>query len=98
MDILSFVLGIALVVVIGLSIVAVISFVKVRKIEKQIERLEAEIFRTIETEISETQRRIDDFERDVYSQLDSRLDKLELKLTNTIKNGCEPVNKLITKK
>lgn len=95
MDILSFILGIALVVVIGLSVVAVISFVKVRKIEKQIEQLESGIFRQIETKIAETHRiidelevganrRIDNFEKDVYSQLDSRLDKLE--------------NKLITKK
>jgi len=95
MDILSFILGIALVVVIGLSIVAVISFVKVRQIEKQIEHLEPGIFRTIETEITSTHRRIDELElglslrmdnldRDFNSQLDSRLDKLE--------------NKLITKK
>ena len=84
MDILSFILGIALVVVIGLSIVAVISFVKVRKIERQIGELESAIYREIQSEIAGTHRRIDDFEKDVYSQLDSRLDKLE--------------NKLITKK
>ena len=84
MDILSFILGIALVVVIGLSIVAVISFVKVRKIEKQIEHMESAIYREIQSEIAETHRRIDDFEKEVFSQLDSRLDKLE--------------NKLITKK
>jgi hypothetical protein len=95
MDILSFILGIALVVVIGLSIVAVISFVKVRQIEKQIEYLEPGIFRALENEITGTHRRIDELElglslridnldRDFNSQLDSRLDKLE--------------NKLITKK
>ena len=81
MDILSFVLGIAVVVIIGLSVIAVIAFVKARKIGKQIENLESEIFRTIGTEISETHRRIDDFEREFFSQLDSRLDKLENKLT-----------------
>jgi len=85
MDILSFVLGIAVVVIIGLSIISVIAFFKVKKIEKQIERLEAEIFRTIGTEIAETHRRIDDLEREVFSQLDSRLDKLENKLTTTKK-------------
>jgi hypothetical protein len=84
MDILSFGLGIAVVVIIGLSVIAVIAFVKARKIERQIEELESAIFRQIETNIAETHRRIDDFEREVYSQLDSRLDKLE--------------NKLITKK
>jgi predicted PurR-regulated permease PerM len=81
MDILSFGLGIAVVVIIGLSVIAVIAFVKVRKIERQIEELESAIFRQIETNIAETHRRIDDFEREVYSQLDSRLDKLENKLS-----------------
>jgi hypothetical protein len=81
MDILSFGLGIAVVVIIGLSVIAVIAFVKARKIEKQIEHIESDIYRTIRTEIAETHRRIDDFEREVYSQLDSRLDKLENKLT-----------------
>ena len=38
-------------------------------------------------------RRIDNIEREVFSQLDSRLDKLENKLTDTIKNGCDPVRK-----
>jgi hypothetical protein len=81
MDILSFGLGIAVVVIIGLSVISVIAFVKARKIERQIEELESAIFRQIETNIAETHRRIDDFEREIYSQLDSRLDKLENKLT-----------------
>jgi hypothetical protein len=84
MDILSFGLGIAVVVIIGLSIISVIAFFKARKIEQQIEHMESAIYREIQSEIAETHRRIDDFEKDVYSQLDSRLDKLE--------------NKLITKK
>jgi hypothetical protein len=81
MDILSFGLGIAVVVIIGLSVISVIAFFKARKIERQIEELESAIFRQIEINIAETHRRIDDFEREVYSQLDSRLDKLENKLT-----------------
>ena len=81
MDILSFGLGIAVVVIIGLSVISVIAFFKVRKIERQIENLEAAIYREIQSEIAETNRRIDDFEKDIYSQLDSRLDKLENKLT-----------------
>jgi cob(I)alamin adenosyltransferase len=84
MDILSFVLGIAVVVIIGLSIISVIAFFKVKKIEKQIERLEWNWY-TIGTEIAETHRKIDDLEREVFSQLDSRLDKLENKLTTTKK-------------
>jgi len=81
MDILSFGLGIAVVVIIGLSVISVIAFFKARKIERQIEELESAIFRQIEINIAETHRRIDDFEREIYSQLDSRLDKLENKLT-----------------
>jgi predicted PurR-regulated permease PerM len=81
MDILSFGLGIAVVVIIGLSIISVIAFVKSRKIQRQIENLEFAIYRELQSEIAETHRRIDDFEKDVYSQLDSRLDKLENKLT-----------------
>jgi cell division protein FtsL len=68
MDILSFVLGIAVVVIIGLSVISVIAFFKVKKIEKEIEHLESAIFRQIETQIAETHRRIDDFEKDVYSR------------------------------
>ena len=81
MDILLFGLGIAVVVIIGLSIISVIAFVKSRKIQRQIENLEFAIYRELQSEIAETHRRIDDFEKDVYSQLDSRLDKLENKLT-----------------
>ena len=92
MDILSFGLGIAVVVIIGLSVISVIAFVKSRKIQRQIDNLEAAIYREIQSEIAETHRRIgeletgihrriDDFEKNVYSQLDSRLDKLENKLT-----------------
>jgi predicted PurR-regulated permease PerM len=81
MDILSFGLGIAVVVIIGLSVISVIAFFKVRKIERQIENLESDIYRTIQYEITGVHQRIDDFEKDVYSQLDSRLDKLENKLT-----------------
>jgi predicted PurR-regulated permease PerM len=85
MDILSFVLGIAVVVIIGLTIISVIAFFKVKKIERQIEQLESDIYREIHSQITDTHRRIDDFEKDVYSQLDSRLDKLENKLTTTKK-------------
>jgi uncharacterized protein YlxW (UPF0749 family) len=88
MDILSFVLGIAVVVIIGLSVISVIAFFKVKKIEKQIEQSESAIYREMQSiyrekqsELAETNRRIDDFEKEIYSQLDSRLDKLENKLT-----------------
>ena len=81
MDILSFILGIALVVVIGLTVVAVISFVKVRKIEKEIEHLILDIFQKLERDLSVTHQRIDELENNIFSQMDSRLDRLENKLT-----------------
>jgi len=91
METLSFVLGMSSVVVIAIAVVAVIGFVKARKIEIELEHTSADVYRLLErnqTElhqrVDDSYRRIDDFEKEVFSQLDSRLDKLE--------------NKLITKK
>ncbi len=98
MEILSFVLGMSVVVVIAVSVVAVIGFVKARKIEKELENVGSDVYHQIDRNQTEFHRRVDELENNVFSQLDSRLDKLETKLMDTIKNGCEPVNKLITKK
>lgn len=49
---------------------------------KELDQRFAEVFRVIADENSHINRRIDTFEKDIYSQLDSRLDKLENKLTN----------------
>ena len=91
METLSFVLGMSLVVVIAIAVVAVIGFVKARKIEIELEHITVDIHRQLDTNqtelhqrVDDSHRRIDDFEKEVFSQLDSRLDKLE--------------NKLITKK
>ena len=84
MEILSFVLGMSAVVVIVVSIVAVIGFVKARKIEKELESISEDIYRLIERNQTDFNRRADELENNIFSQLDSRLDKLE--------------NKLITKK
>ena len=52
----------------------------------------------LESALMDFQRLIHDSERDIfqhideiYRYIDSRHDKLENKLTETIKNGCEPV-------
>jgi putative lipase involved disintegration of autophagic bodies len=89
METLSFVLGIALVVVIALAIVATYAFVKVIQVRKTTEELMretdrrfADVYQSIAEENRQIHSRVDIFERDVYSQLDSRLDKLETKLTN----------------
>ena len=82
MEILSFVLGMSVVVVIAVSVVAVIGFVKARKIEKELEHMGEDIYRQIDSNQTEFHRRTDELENHIFSQLDSRLDKLEQKLTN----------------
>ena len=78
MDILSFILGISVVVVIAVAVVAVIAYVKVRKHKEAIEN----IHQVIAMESERTKRDMTDSERNLYSILDSRLDKWELKFTS----------------
>lgn len=78
MEILSFVLGMSVVVVIAVSIVAVIGFVKARKLEKEIESIHT----IYSGEFERVNRDMTDFSRNMYSNMDSRLDKLEQKLSN----------------
>jgi signal transduction histidine kinase len=85
MEILSFVLGMSVVVVIAVSVVAVIGFVKARKIEEELERIGEDVYRKIDSNQTDFNRRADELENNVFSQLDSRLDKLEQKLTNNKK-------------
>jgi hypothetical protein len=89
METLSFILGIAFIVVIALSVVATYAFVKVLKTRKEIDNLVrdldmrfGDVYQRIHDNSASIHRRIDDFEKDIYSQLDSRLDKLENKLIN----------------
>jgi ribosome-associated translation inhibitor RaiA len=78
MEILSFVLGIASVVVIAIAIVAVYAFVKVRQVKQELQNTQL----TLSTEIENVHRVIHDEKMNMYSSIDSRLDKLESKLTN----------------
>ena len=89
METLSFVLGIPLVVVIALAIVAMYAFVKVIQVQKTTEELMretdrrfADVYQAIAEENAQINRRVDGLEKDIYSQLDSRLDKLETRLIN----------------
>ena len=84
METLSFVLEMSSVVVIAVAVVAVIGFVKARKIEIELEHTSADVYRLLERNQTELHQRVDQLGETVFSQLDSRLDKLE--------------NKLITKK
>jgi hypothetical protein len=76
MDILSFILGMSMVVVVAVAIVAVIAFVKVNKLSKEIETIHTVMGHEIETQNRERENVIND----VYRTLDSRLDKLESKI------------------
>lgn len=78
METISFVLGMASVVVIAIAIVAVYAFVKVRNHKEEINNLH----RIIGEYESHVHLRIDNEIRDIYSTLDSRLDKLESKINN----------------
>jgi len=76
METISFVLGMASVVVIAVAIVAVYAFVKVREQKEEISNL----YRIINDSDTQIHLRIDEETRSIYSTLDSRLDKLEIKL------------------
>jgi len=78
MDILSFILGMSMVVVVAVAIVAVIAFVKVNKLSKEIETIHTVMGLEIETQNRERENVIND----VYRTLDSRLDKLESKIVS----------------
>ena len=88
METLSFVLGIAFVVVIAVAAVATYAFFKVLKTANELQDLSrqlngavSDIYQNMGTDDSSLHRRIDDLEKEVFSQLDSRLDRLENKLT-----------------
>ena len=78
METLSFVLGMALVVVIAIAIVAIYAFVKVRQVKQELQSTQS----TLSGEIENVYRAIHDEKINMYSSIDSRLDKLESKLTN----------------
>jgi len=78
METLSFVLGMASVVVIAVAIVAVYAFVKVRQVRQELQSAEL----SISAEIERVYRTMHDDKINMHSSLDSRLDKLESKLTN----------------
>jgi len=88
MDFLSFVLGMCVVVVIAVAIVAVMSFVKVNRHNKEIDNLHQIIGREIDNlnqyvsrEFSEQNRERENIVQDIFRTIDSRLDKLESKLS-----------------
>ena len=100
MDIISFSLGISSVVVIILILVAVYTIVKVGELKEKVNSIETDysarfedILRIIDQNLELDNRRIDGeigrtdkLVEDVYRTIDSRLDKLEAKLTDSNKS------------
>jgi len=97
METLSFILGVSSVVGIVISILAVVGYVKVGKVKKNLESFQNNISNELDIRTKDIHdsmsrandtlhRRIDNTERDVFSQLDSRLDKLENKIKNSQKD------------
>lgn len=84
METVSFVLGMCLVVVIGISVVAVMALVKVSKLRRDMINLETVIDNINDTLI----RKVDSIGSksldvmELYRQLDSRLDKFENRVNN----------------
>ena len=92
MDILSFILGMSIVVVIAVAVVAVSAFVKVSKTNKDIkDQFEAlyrdvdNLHRVIGQENENQNRERDTIINDIYRTIDSRFDKLESKFSKTEK-------------
>ena len=78
MDILSFILGMSIVVVIAVAIVAVMAFVKVNKHNKEIDNLHQILGRELDNQTRERNEVVNE----IYRTMDSRLDKLESKLAS----------------
>lgn len=96
METLSFILGVSSVVGIVISILTVVGYVKVGKVEKNLESFQNNISNELDIRTKDIHdsmsrandtlhRRIDNTEKEVFSQLDSRLDKLENKIKNSQK-------------
>lgn len=99
MDILSFILGMALVVVIAIAIVAVRAFVRVREITEELSsihqvigsemdnqnRLREHMERNSELAIQDIYRGLEERTQNIHRVMDSRFDKLENKFQEQVK-------------
>ena len=78
MDILSFILGMSIVVVIAVAVVAVMAFVRVNKHNKEIDNLQQVLGRELDNQTRERNEVV----QEIFRTMDSRLDKLESKLVS----------------
>ena len=105
MDILSFILGMSVVVVTAFAVVAVIGLVRVNKVKSQInditqiiERENENIYRNMDERFNVTNQEVRTEIDNLYRTIDSRFDKLENKINNngpvkTKWHGYESLNK-----
>ena len=83
MDILSFILGMSVVVVIALAIVAVMAFVKVNRTNKEITNLHLnidEVHRNLDERANQIYSDMNDKTGEILRIIDSRFDKLDTKI------------------
>ncbi len=99
-QILGFVLGVGIVIFLGMVIMmfktkklAEQNETNIQNIEDWVSGNEEMVNRRIDQEID----RIDHLHSDNISYTDSRVDKLEQKLTSVDKDGCKPVKKKLIK-
>ena len=78
MDLISFILGMSIVVLIAVAVVAVMAFVSWNKQKEEIQPIHQFLAREIENKLRDRDRIVDD----IYRTMDSRLDKLERKLSS----------------
>ena len=105
MDILSFILGMSVVVVIALAVVAVIGLVRVNRVKSQInniaqytEKENENIYRNMSEQFNNMHQEFRTDIDNIYRTIDSRFDKLENKINNnapvkTKWHGYESLNK-----
>lgn len=95
-QILAFVLGVSAVAFVWVVVVVFKTASKVTKQEKQLTEIENWISRNdelVNRRIDEEITRVDTIYDNCIRYTDSRVDKLEQKLTSIDSNGCEPVKK-----
>ena len=72
------------------------------RVDKMCEDLHRDLNKNLEDAHQDLSKRADGFDRtisneisEIYSTIDSRVDKLEQKLTSVNKDGCEPTKKIL---
>ena len=99
-EILAFVLGVGIVTFGWVVVVAFRTVSKVAKQEKQLTDIENWISRNdelVNRRIDQEVDRVNNLHKDIISYTNSRVDRLEQKLTSIDSDGCEPVKKKLIK-